>query len=853
MKPLTLYMRNFKSYGENTPIFDFGSFDIVLLTGNNGNGKSSIADAISWCIWGKCKGTTGRGGMDDLVRTGANDMEVELRFEEDGNIYRVLRKRDKKRSRSSLELYIESSNQSTFIGGSTISETQSKIESLIRLDYETYLCTAYLSQGKADMFAAKSPNERKEILAEILNLSSYDDLAELARVKRRKIWDNINLIGQEIDGLKDRIEDKDQVIMELGNINEEMADVRRRGQDIQKSIDEKTKLHRDKRDSLNRLKDRKSFLKDLDVEIKKLQSESTDLEAKQIKYSELVKNERKIIRDYDRANKLRAEYDVLREQREIRANILNKMQTLQNKIEIARHNVEHKVELLNQKIDIENKKLIKEETLLLQRQRVEERFAGLELLSIKVSNMEKKLSQCKEKSIELRARTQNIQNLIDELRERYKDLLDADANCPTCKRVLSERGKRDLLGNLEAEALDLKESLKWAKQRVKALNDERVELEENIDRDGRALKDIGKMETKLALINKELAEIDIAKQNISALNQQLEPLKESIEKKEYEGDFIQKLSNLKQRLDEISYDQDAYERILNDLKGLKNIDGNYHEVQIAKAKYASNEHGLKRLQIQMEEAFKRRQATLVEIRDLQSKADGIEDIEREIVSLRNKKKTIETITGELQSKKGALDERLRQIRESQTTLRNKEQSLTKLNEELFLYDTLIEIYGKRGIQAAIIENAIPELQDETNRILNKITDGNLTVEFSTQRDTKSGSIVETLDIKISDGMETRKYETYSGGEEFRINFGIRIALSKILARRAGATVRMLILDEGFGTLDESGRERLAQIINAISDEFEKIIVITHIEGLKEYFSNQIEIYKTDSGSMFKPL
>ena len=43
------------------------------------------------------------------------------------------------------------------------------------------------------------------------------------------------------------------------------------------------------------------------------------------------------------------------------------------------------------------------------------------------------------------------------------------------------------------------------------------------------------------------------------------------------------------------------------------------------------------------------------------------------------------------------------------------------------------------------------------------------------------------------------------------------------------------------------------MINAISDEFEKIIVITHIQDLKDYFSNQIEIYMTPKGSMFKPL
>ena len=69
MIPVSLYLRNFKSYGEDTPVLDFSQFDIALLSGENGNGKSSLADAIAWCVWGKCKGMDGRGGIDDLIRT----------------------------------------------------------------------------------------------------------------------------------------------------------------------------------------------------------------------------------------------------------------------------------------------------------------------------------------------------------------------------------------------------------------------------------------------------------------------------------------------------------------------------------------------------------------------------------------------------------------------------------------------------------------------------------------------------------------------------------------------------------------------------------------------------------------
>jgi exonuclease SbcC len=117
----------------------------------------------------------------------------------------------------------------------------------------------------------------------------------------------------------------------------------------------------------------------------------------------------------------------------------------------------------------------------------------------------------------------------------------------------------------------------------------------------------------------------------------------------------------------------------------------------------------------------------------------------------------------------------------------------------------------------------------------------LTLE--TQRDTRSGNVAETLDIKISDTLGTRSYEMFSGGEAFRINFALRIALSKMLARRAGARLRTLVIDEGFGTQDSQGLERLVEVIKAIQHEFAKIIVITHLRELKNAFDTHIEVKK----------
>ncbi|MGH2626010.1 MAG: SbcC/MukB-like Walker B domain-containing protein, partial [Anaerolineales bacterium] len=108
-----------------------------------------------------------------------------------------------------------------------------------------------------------------------------------------------------------------------------------------------------------------------------------------------------------------------------------------------------------------------------------------------------------------------------------------------------------------------------------------------------------------------------------------------------------------------------------------------------------------------------------------------------------------------------------------------------------------------------------------------------------------------LDIVISDDLGSRPYELYSGGEAFRINFAIRIALSRLLARRAGAQLRSLFIDEGFGTQDASGRDQLVAAIQRIQPDFDRILVITHIEEMKEAFPVRIEVEKTPQGSTFR--
>jgi exonuclease SbcC len=142
----------------------------------------------------------------------------------------------------------------------------------------------------------------------------------------------------------------------------------------------------------------------------------------------------------------------------------------------------------------------------------------------------------------------------------------------------------------------------------------------------------------------------------------------------------------------------------------------------------------------------------------------------------------------------------------------------------------------------------------------------MSLSFATQRERKNkkeDGAIQTLDILISDAAGTREYELFSGGEAFRINFAIRLALSHALAKRAGARLQMLVIDEGFGSQDADGRQRLIEAINLVMEnnlragepervsDIRKILVITHLEELKDAFPARIEVEKSPQGSILQ--
>jgi DNA repair protein SbcC/Rad50 len=202
----------------------------------------------------------------------------------------------------------------------------------------------------------------------------------------------------------------------------------------------------------------------------------------------------------------------------------------------------------------------------------------------------------------------------------------------------------------------------------------------------------------------------------------------------------------------------------------------------------------------------------------------------------------------LLQEKGKLENEQRKLEQFAKEQKEHEKKIIALKEMVDDYQTLATAFGKDGVQALLIEDALPEIEQEANELLAQLTNNQAHIIIESLRDLKKGGTKETLDIKISDPMGIRSYELFSGGEAFRIDFALRIAISKLLARRAGTSLQTLIIDEGFGSQDEEGLALLMDAIYAIQDNFNKVIIVSHLTAMKDQFPVHFFVQKGPNGS-----
>lgn len=342
------------------------------------------------------------------------------------------------------------------------------------------------------------------------------------------------------------------------------------------------------------------------------------------------------------------------------------------------------------------------------------------------------------------------------------------------------------------------------------------------------------------------------------LQAQIAQLQARIKQEAIDSECAREIAALDRYIAELGYDTEQHNNLRLAVRKAQGWQLRYQQLQAAQQQYPQLKTRLQELEIALQARWTERQRLKSQIESIVSQleetANPLEQIQALELQLTTRRRQLDEQISQL----GRLEQMAHQLEMLQTQYEQQQQQQQQAKEQYRVYQELAQAFGKNGIQTLMIENVLPQLEAETNKLLSRLSANQLHVQFVTQKAGRNGKatkknskLIDTLDILIADARGTRAYETYSGGEAFRINFAIRLALAKLLAQRAGAALQMLIVDEGFGTQDTEGCDRLIAAINAIAPDFACILTVTHMPHLKEAFQARIEVNKSQQGSQLR--
>ena len=844
-------MRNFMCYRDNVPPLNFNGIHTACICGNNGNGKSSLIDAMTWALWGKTRAKSD----DELVHLGQTEMQVEFDFAVGEQGYRIIRKhaRPKRRGRSGqsiVDFQIATGNGFKSISGDSITQTQQKIINVLHMDYATFINSALLLQGRADEFATKRPVERKQMLADILGLDFYDELEERAKGLARE---------QEADGvqLESAIKDISDELAQKPAYEAELKEAQAGLSQIDKVITEQEAKLNSLRQEKEALENKKQQLTQLEEhltttrrELERREEEVKQYQARIKEYEELIAQRSTIEEGYAQLTEARKENDELNQKLGLLVKLRGNKSQWERNIERAQADLitEHKlaqsriteIEAVSQKLPQLKSELQQAETQLRQ---LEEEEKALNIKKQTSQELRQQVNYIESKQI-------NLEHDIAEIQEKINLLTtQAEAKCPLCETELGSDGLKRIETKYAADKEGKAESVKLNQFELASRKTELEAVEGEISNiEAKLNQEKASAQSRVSLLNQSVTDTQAADNQLNEARKKLADIEQRLAGKEFAATEQEALARVEEELARLDYDSSRHDETKHHLAELEKHEAPKRKLEEAdrlmtqetealhKAEEASQE-----LKLRLEAENKKGQELSRELEALPKLASDLTQAEAEHQALATEQKQAQELVGNVRSK-------LERCTELEIKKKEKEKALSQASKEGKLYGDLAQAFGKKGVQAMLIEMALPEIEAEANRLLARMTDNRMHVKIETQRETKKGDLVETLDITIGDELGTRNYEMYSGGEAFRINFAIRIALSKLLARRAGAPLPTLIVDEGFGTQDIAGIEKIKEAINSIQDDFEKILVITHMEELRDAFPSRIDVIKTARGS-----
>jgi exonuclease SbcC len=779
-----LRLVNFRQHADSELRFESGLTGII---GPNGVGKSTLLEAMAWALYG---GDTARGGKDSIrfSRAAARaQVRVELEFELGGHRYRVVR------GLTMAELYLDGGEQPIANSASAVGEMLQRRLGMSRAEFFN---TYFTGQKELAVMASLSASERGQFLSRVLGYERLRVAQELCDQRRRDL-------RNEIAGMRSGMPDGDLLAQQeaeartqLGDATSRLADAEIERSRVQAQLDGITPRWAEaqrQRDELQQLE--------------------ADVRVTEIELAAQRRNADRLAAELHHVSEARAALAPLSAQL---APFDELGQELAQLRDLAAHDGRRRALL-------EQEAAMAAELAAMRADR--EARAGAPALEEQVTvELEARRRQLEETQGRLELRRtewvrdrQEAETRLNALRAQYAELRDQrdrlvargeQGVCPTCQRPLLDH-YRQVLDVLDNQLETLKADGSYFKSRLDQLEsmpDHVADLEEERRR---VQNDVGSLERRLARTQMQV--------------QQLEQLTREIAAKEQRhATLVRQLADIPAGYDRARHTtaEEEFERLV-----ALSTQANRLTTQIER------EPALRR---ELDNVSRSVASLAARQQDLSSRRTALAVSEDEFAVLREQHAAVSaqlqaatvataTATSELATAQAATE----RASAARTELARAAARVAGLERDKLMHDELHRAYS--DLRTDLNFAMRPELGELSSAFLTELTDARYT---ELELDDKYRIVV------LEDGVPK---PVISGGEEDLANLVLRLAISQMIADRAGQAFSLLVLDEVFGSLDEVRRQNVVALLRGLQDRFEQVILITHIDDVRDGLDQVMEV------------
>ena len=791
MRLNSVQLSNFRLHADTRIDFDSGLTGII---GPNGAGKTTILEAIAWALYGMPAVRGKRQDIRSLTATGRAGVKVELDFDLAGHRYRVVR------SLSSAELYLDGAS-------SPIANSTTGVTDLLRrrlgMSQQEFFRTYFTGQKELGGMSAMGPAERAQFLSRVMGYERLRGAQALARERR-------NLIRGELTGLQGALPDSATIVAQLKLTEERL-----------KIAEKRTKT------ALGRLTKANEAVLDVTPKWKAAQQErdahhqtTAELRLRESEEKSFTRDAERLDRDLTEIASARKEMEAIKAELAVAADLgvqLHTMERLFQEEGKRRALAQNRRALIDELTALRQRSAsiqVSPEIVSAAQENRDRTRADAEALGARVDQARTEWVRDQQEAATKREAYQLQFKEVKRQRDRVADL-GPESPCPICTRPLTDHF-REVLDDLDAQLADIEVNGKYFRNRVEQLAVMPAplkELESQLDKLTQLLEQQATTVTDAQMKLQEQVQLarDIAAREgrLTAIDSEIATIPE--------GYHATRHAQLKQQHEELA-PLAARSARLGALVEREPV--TKKELERARRQLAAARQRGEELALQLKES-KFTEKTFDATRAAFDAANA---------EMQNAKLDALAAEKELEAARTA-----RGVADSaRVELERAQERLRVLTVDRRIHDELDHAYT--DIRGTLNEHLRPEISEIASAFLSDLTDGRYT---DLELDDDYNIIVKEDDIPKP---------VISGGEEDLAHLVLRLAISQMIADRAGQAFSLLILDEVFGSLDDARRQNVIELLRRLHDRFEQVILITHIESVREGLDRVISVrYDEDAG------